>query len=92
VYPVPVSPIIHLLRVEFGGENIAQYRLLVNTNVEARHATWFNGEGLNDEWEMTNSDGGGWPLAVGTTVRIQVKHERDSVADFWARLQYREIK
>ena len=91
-YVVPVSPIIHIVRIEFGGENISKYRILAGASVMASYITWFNGGGLTGEWNFANADGGGIFLASGTVIKVQTNHRRIGMpADFFARLQYREI-
>jgi len=91
VYVVPASPVVHIVRIEYGGENIAKYRLLAGASVEARDVKWF-GDSLTGRWEFVNSDGGGLRMAAGTVVKVQVNHRRiGNPADFFARLQWREI-
>ena len=89
-YVVPVSPIVHIIRIEFGGNNVATYQLTDGVNVYHKCYTWFNGT-LESRWEFENSDGGGLQLVAGLILKVQVFHTRPYLGDFYARLQYREV-
>jgi hypothetical protein len=90
-YVVPVSPIIHVLRFEFGGTNIGQYKLYFGATVQAQHLTWWNGPGLNGMWDFSVSGGGGLAVASGTVIKVKVTHFRPYVGDFYTRMSGLEI-
>jgi hypothetical protein len=91
-FVVPVTPVVHVVRIAFGGENISKYQLLADLTVVDKYITWFNGTGLCGYWDFANSDGGGLRFNAGTVLKVQTNHYRVGMpADFFARLQYREI-
>jgi len=84
------APIVHLMRVEFGGQNIGEYRLKFGATVQSRSTIWFSGP-LNGTWNFETMAGGGVPVASGTVVRVTVLHARPMASDHHARIQYLEI-
>lgn len=84
-YTTPGSNVVHLTRVEFGGKNIGDYRLLINDVVKARFVTWFNGP-MDGFWDFTVEGFGGLPLAAGTNIKVQVNNDRSEMAEFFARI------
>lgn len=86
---VPVT-LNHIMRVEFGGCNIADYKLFFGANVQARYLTYF-GSSLNGVWDFSTEAGGGVQVASGTVVKVRVEHGRPHDGDFWSRIQYLEI-
>ena len=86
---VPVTK-TQLIRVEFGGCNIADYKLKYNGSTVNRKLLYFGGP-LFGKWEYSVAGGGGQNIASGTTVTVTVIHNRPFVGDFWARIQYLEV-
>lgn len=87
---IPASPIIHLMRIEFGGENTAQFKLKFDGVTQARYATYF-GSALDGAWNFETAGGGGVAIPAGTTVTVTAEHCRPDPAVFWCRVQYLEI-
>jgi len=90
-YVVPASPIIHILRFQFGGTNIGQYKLYFGNIVQDQFITWFNGTGLTGEWNYETMGGGGLAVPSGTIVKVKVIHYRPDLADYYCRLSGVEI-
>ena len=91
VFPVPATPIIHLVRIDFGGENIGNYKLYEGATQQAEYFTWFNGPGLTATWDFTDTKGGGVALTPSSILKVTVEHWRPFLGPFFARMQYREI-
>jgi hypothetical protein len=88
---VPATPLFHVLRFEFGGTNIAQYKLYFGATVQAQALTWWNGPGLNHTWDFTTEGGGGLQVVGGTVVKVKVTHFRPYVGDFYCRMSGVEV-
>lgn len=84
-YIVPLGKILFLQLVEFGGQNIATYTVLVDGTVIARRRTWFNGN-LSDDFDFESYGNGGLKLEASQTVELQVENFRPDVADFEGRI------
>lgn len=89
-FVVPMTPIWHLLRVEFGGNNIANYSLWFNAVKKDQSFTWFNGN-MTGVWDYVNPGGGGVLVASGMIIKVKVVHNRPFVGDFYAKINYIEI-
>lgn len=91
-FVIPVSPIHHLLHIDFGGQNMAEYYLVVDGQRKAREITYFGGK-ITGEWNFRNPGGGGLLLPAGKVLKVQVEHNRLSCpADFFTTVYYMEIK
>ena len=86
---VPTSPTIHLLMIEFGGCNIADYFLEIGGTQAAKGITYFGGK-MTGVWDFRNQTGGK-PLAGASTLKVKVEHCRPDLGDFFARICYMEI-
>lgn len=84
-YTVPVAKKFFLQRVEYGGNNVATYELLIDGAVQQRERTWFNGP-LSDEMNFSSSPREGLEIASGKIVLVRVENFRPSVGDFEARI------
>jgi hypothetical protein len=85
-YTVPVGKTAALQRVEVNGENIADYKVLVNSIVVDRKRTYFGG-GLNENFDFEGYQAEGIPLVAGNIVQVTVLHTRPTTGDFGARIQ-----
>ncbi len=88
-YTVPVGKTAELLYSDFSGENISEYRILLNSVVIDKKRTYF-GAGLNEEFNFKDTRGG-IPLVAGDVVEVKTIHNRPMVGDFNARIQVLEI-
>ena len=91
-FVVPLTPIHHVLLVEFGGTNIARYYLSADNVDFNQYITWFNGSGLSASWDFRNTGGAGYLLTAGSIIRVKCEHGRPFVGDFYARLQYMQVQ
>lgn len=80
-YTVPVGKKGFLYRVNFGGDNIAEYEVLVNSVLISKARTWFSGP-LFDKIEWSSPNGSGYQLAAGNVVTVRVQHWRPTVGTF----------
>lgn len=86
------SPIPHLFRIEFGGNNYATYRLLINNVEKSVYYTGGYGGSLQGVWEFVNPGGGGKPIDPGASLKVVVEHCSDEGdGDFWARADFIEV-
>lgn len=89
-YTVPVGKTASLQRVEFSGENIAQYRVYLNGSVIASRRTKQGGD-LSGEFVFEGAGEEGLPLAAGDVVRLTTLHGRPANGNFEGRIQVLEI-
>lgn len=87
-YTVPVSTKSILEKIEFSGENIALFTVLLNGNVIDKKRTFFGGD-LDQVFDYF-SLGTGQTLVSGDIIIINVLHNRPSVSSFNARIQVTE--
>lgn len=85
-YTVPVGKQAWLQLVDCGGENIAEYEVLLNGDRVGYKRTWFSG-GLNLSFDYRASPKTGLHLVAGDTVSVMVDHYRPAAALFEARIQ-----
>ena len=79
-----------LQRVSCSGQNIAEYRVKVNS-VEIDLLRTNFGDDLNTEFKFVGQDNRGFPLSPGDLVQITVVHARGSAANFNSRIQLIEV-
>jgi len=77
---VPVGKTLYLSAIEFGGENIARYDVIIDGNLEGRRRTYFSGP-LSDEFFFDR-----FRVTEGKVVELKVYHERPEVGDFEGRI------
>lgn len=83
-YTTVGSTVTQLVRGEFGGTNIAQYRLYIDNVIQARFVTWFNGP-MDGHWDFSGEERG-LSLNPGQVIKITAEHGRPFAGDFFARL------
>lgn len=79
-----------LQRVEVSGDNIAKYRVKVNGVTINTKRTYFGGD-LEKEFIFDGNLNPGLKLTVGDIITVTVEHDRSSIGDFNARIQYLEV-
>ena len=84
-YTVPAGKVAFLQRAEYGGENIATYRVKLNGSVIGKRRTWFTGD-LVGQMIWQESAARGLSLIAGDVVKVTVEHSRIMAADFESRL------
>ena len=84
-YTVPASKIFYLEVTEFGGTNIARYRIDVDGTEISKAYTWFSGP-LFSEIRFDSIDTGK-PMTAGQVITIKVMHSRPAAGDFHGRIQ-----
>lgn len=89
-YTVPVGKTGSLQRVEFSGENIAQYRVYLNGSKIASSRTKQGGD-LSGEFVFEGAGEEGLPLVAGDMVRLTTLHGRPANGNFEGRIQVLEI-
>lgn len=72
----------YLQKIEFSGENIAEYELVIAGVTQDKKRTYFSG-GLNDSFYFND----GLPLAAGQIIEIYVVHNQPDVGNFNSRIQ-----
>lgn len=72
-------------QISVSGNNIATYEILVNAIVVDKGRTYFSG-GLNYLFDMSS----GYETISGIQIQVRVTHDRPSLGDFNARLQFVE--
>ena len=85
-YTVPVGYTANMFRIEYGGDNIGQFDVHVNSALVARRRTYFGGE-LADTFEFAANGANGYPLNAGDIVQLYVLHNRPFLGNFEARIQ-----
>lgn len=83
-YTVPGGHTAELFRIEYGGDNTAQFDVQINAVQTARRRTSFGGN-LCGQFEF-NTSSAGWALVAGTVVTVLVTHTRPYLGEFEARL------
>lgn len=81
-YTVPTGKRLTLHRVDFGGNNIAEYSVTVSGSLSDRAWTWFSGN-LNGAFDYGPS---GNRVAAGAKVLLEVIHSRTMLGDFSGRI------
>lgn len=84
-YIVPLAKTFFLQAVEYGGQNIATYEVLVDGIVVARKRTWFNGT-LSDAFDFESYGNQGLELSAGQEIELKVYNFRPDAADFEGRI------
>lgn len=84
-YTAPLTGITSLFKIEYSGDNIAQYDVLINGVLNARKRTYWGGP-INGLFEF-NASAAGFKLNAGDVVTVVVTHTRPFVGNFEARLQ-----
>lgn len=79
-YTVPGGQTFTLHMVEFNGENIARYQVLINDTVVATKHTYFGGAFFGEFWFDDLL------LNAGDEIKLQVLHSRTESADFFGRV------
>lgn len=79
-YTVPASEIFKLSLIEFSGENIAKYIVLLNDVKIAQKRTYFGGN-LYGQFDF-----GFYDLTQGDKIDLKVEHNRPQQADFEGRI------
>lgn len=82
-YVVPGGQTLKLKQIEVGGENIAEYEVIIGGNVEARKRTWFSGPFTQVFNFKANAL---LEISSGTVILVKVLHNRPTMAKFEARL------
>lgn len=80
-YTVPVAKTAYLQRVHCGGENLATFRIMVNSTLVAMQRTWW-ATGLSTVFFFSGESNLGLRLNAGDVLRVTVEHSRPSVSDF----------
>lgn len=88
-YVVPVGKTAILEKIVVSGENIAKFEVFINSNRIGTARTYFGSE-LNIIFDYS-SEKASYILNASDTVRVTVKHERLSLADFEGTIQIIEI-
>lgn len=83
-YVVPAG-IYHIIRAEFGGQNIGTFKQYWNATEKDQYITYW-GAGMNGSWNYSIADYGGVAVAPGTVITIKILHNRPQVGDFYAKL------
>lgn len=89
-YTVPTGKQAWLQLVDCGGENIAEYEVLMNDERIGFKRTWFGG-GLNTHFDYRASPQRGLPLTAGDIVSVKVDHSRPAAGIFETRIQVIEL-
>lgn len=85
ILSVTVIAAILLQKVDFSGTNIAEYEFFIDGNIEDKQRTYF-GNSLNGRFDFNS----GIKLEAGQNFQVKVNHNRPSLGDFNARIQYKE--
>lgn len=84
-YTVPAADTFYLTRVEFSGENIAFYELLIDGTVEAAWRTYFGGD-LSGQMIFDRGLNKGFPVNENLVILLRVTHNRPMVGNFEGRI------
>lgn len=79
-HTVPIDKVFLLQLIEFNGNNIAEYRVDIDSSDVAKKFTWFSGD-LFGEFPFKNLK-----IAAGSVIRLRVIHERPQTGDFSGRI------
>lgn len=79
----------HLMYVEFGGTNIAQYYLYLDA-VEVNQYITDHREGLNGHWDIRTVVGG-QSIPAGTVISVKVLHGRTMPGDFYGKINIVQV-
>jgi hypothetical protein len=90
MYTVPPATQAVLQIIEYSGDNIAKYDVLINSNPEATRRTMF-GADLTGMFDFRSGNDSGLLLSAGDVVIMEVLHNRPDVGNFEARIQVLEI-
>ena len=82
-FVVPAT-VTHLVRVDFGGDNIGTYKMYWGTDEMDQYITYWTE--FNGRWEYSISGGVGVQIPSGAVVTIKVLHVRPNPGDFYAKL------
>jgi len=84
-FTVPPTKEFFLQRIEFGGQNVAEYEALLDGSIINRKRTWFNGN-LSDQFEFATDSKDGLKLIAGQVLEVRVSNFRPDPANFEARI------
>lgn len=88
-YVVPFSTKSLLQSINVSGENIAKYNIIYNSNTIATKRTFYGN--LNETFNFEEIFNNSFILNTGDTLKINVIHNRPSLANFETTLQIIEI-
>lgn len=90
VYTAPTLTTLGLVRIDVGGDSMAQYEIILNSATIAKKRTYF-GAGLSEDFnfEVLNS-ADGLKLNPGDVITVNVLHNRPALGSFEVRLQTKE--
>lgn len=89
-YIVPSLGNVFIQRVSVSGENIARFDVLINGSPLDTRRTYFGGN-LNEYFDFIGGSALGQKLTSGDIIVVRVEHNRDSLANFEARLQVAQV-
>ena len=82
---ITVNQNVLLQKIEFSGDNIAEYELVIDGNTEDKKRTYF-GNSLNGNFDFNQ----GLSISNGQNIKIYVVHNRPNPGNFNARMQFLE--
>lgn len=85
-YTVPVGKYSYLTRAEFSGDQVARYRIYIDSVTQASRRTNF-GTNLSDDMSFFSGSNDGIYLIAGSVVNLTVLHDRTGSGNFEGRLQ-----
>jgi len=85
-YTVPAGKTFFVRRVEFSGQNVATYRVQIDSIDIALKRTWFNGN-LSDDFNFNFNDEANLSVTENSTISLVVNNFRPMIADFEGRIQ-----
>lgn len=85
VYTVPAGKTFFLDLIEFSGQNIATFQVVVNSSVEAQKETYFSGP-LYGEFKFEKLK-----FTSGDVIELKVEHQRSETGDFNGRILGSEV-
>ena len=84
-YTVPAAKVFRLHRIEVSGNNLAEFRVRINTAPKAKKLTWWGD--FNETFDFIASPGRGLKLVAGDIITTTVLHNSTSLGDFNASIQ-----
>jgi hypothetical protein len=90
-YTVPAGYEAIIQRCQLSGENIARYDLLINSTVVDTVRTYY-GSDLTERFDWTTGNNSGYIVNAGSTISVQVLHNRPYSGTFEARLQVLQVE
>ena len=92
-FVIPGVVATHMLLIEFGGCNIAEYELDIDGSIEAKKfLSWGDNIG-GDSWDFRAPNGAGKLLPAGKILKVKVTNcsGEGTLGDFWARFCYMTV-